>query len=49
MGKMSRSWQDTEYVPGFFGKSLKEARRHLERYVTQWALKGRCPELTGGD
>ncbi|MDQ1334349.1 MAG: REP-associated tyrosine transposase [Thermodesulfobacteriota bacterium] len=48
MGKMSRPWQDTEYVLGLFGKSLKEARRHLEKYVTQWALKGRCSELTGG-
>jgi putative transposase len=48
MGKMSRPWQDTEYVLGFFGKTLREARRDLERYVTQWALKGRCPELTGG-
>ena len=47
MGKMSRPWQDTEYVLGLFGKSLKEARRHLERYATQWALKGRCPELIG--
>lgn len=48
MGKMSRPWQDTEYVLALFGKTLKEARGHLERYVTQWALKGRCPELTGG-
>lgn len=48
MGKMSRPWQDTEYVLGLFGNRLKEARSHLERYVTQWALKGCCPELTGG-
>jgi putative transposase len=48
MGKVSRPWQDTEHVLGLFGKALREARDHLERYVSKWSDKGRCSELTGG-
>ena len=38
MGKKKRQWQDVEYVLGFFGKRLGEARKAL----------GRRPELVGG-
>lgn len=31
-----------------FGRSVSEARRNLQRHVTPWSAKGRCPELTGG-
>ncbi len=48
MGKVSRSWQDTEYVLSLFGKTLREARDNLEGYILKWSDKGRCSELTGG-
>ena len=48
MGRGVRSWQDTAYVLALFGRSVSEARRNLQRHVTQWSAKGRCPELTGG-
>lgn len=48
MGKISRPWQDTGYVLGVFGKTLREARGNLERYVAEWSEKGHCSELTGG-
>jgi putative transposase len=35
-------------VLALFGRSVSEARRNLQRHVTQWSAKGRCPELTGG-
>jgi len=48
MGRGVRSWQETAYVLALFGRSVSEARRNLQRHVTQWSAKGRCPELTGG-
>ena len=48
MGRVDRPWQDTQYVMGFFGASVSEARRNLQREIIAWSAKGRCPELTGG-
>jgi putative transposase len=48
MGKRLRPWQDTEYVLGFFGRTVSEARRNLEEHVSKWSARGRCSELTGG-
>jgi putative transposase len=48
MGQSAREWQETEYVLSFFGKSVSEARRNLQRHVAKWFLKGRRPDLTGG-
>jgi putative transposase len=48
MGKRIRPWQDTEYILALFGRSVLEARRNLQRHVSKWSAKGRCPELTGG-
>jgi len=48
MGRVNRPWQDTQHVMGFFGASVSEARRNLQREVIEWFGKGRCPELTGG-
>jgi putative transposase len=48
MGRKARPWQDTRYVLALFGRGLSEARRNLQRHVSKWASKGRCPELTGG-
>jgi hypothetical protein len=31
-----------------FGRSVLEARRNLQRHVSKWSAKGRCPELPGG-
>ena len=48
MDRMARPWQDTHYVMGFFGRSVSEARRNLQRELMEWSTQGRCPELTGG-
>ena len=48
MGKKPRPWQDTDYVLGFFGERLSEARRNLNAHVRKWSAKGRWHELTGG-
>ena len=48
MGKRPRPWQDTDYVLGFFGQRLSEARRNLNTHVRKWSAKGSRHELTGG-
>jgi putative transposase len=48
MGKSGRPWQDTEYVLKHFGSTVSEARRNLQRHVSNWSAQGRNPELTGG-
>lgn len=48
MGKEARKWQDTKYVLGYFGKTVREARRGYRRYVEKGADQGRRPELVGG-
>jgi len=48
MGKKIRPWQDTEYVLALFGRTSFEARKNLQRHVSNWSAKGRCSELTGG-
>ena len=40
--------QDTEYILGFFGKRLGEARREYVSYVKKGIALGRRPELVGG-
>ena len=48
MGKKKREWQDIEYVLGFFGKGIGEARRKYLSYVEKGISMGRRPELVGG-
>ena len=48
MGNQKREWQDTEYVLGFFGKRLGEARKQYEAYVKRGIALGRRPDLIGG-
>lgn len=48
MGKVERSWQDTDYVLGMFAKKKGIARRAYEDYVSEGASKGRRPDLVGG-
>ena len=48
MEKKRRPWQDTEYVLGFFGKRIGEARREYRSFVDKGISMGRRPELVGG-
>ena len=48
MGKEKREWQDIEYVLGFFGETIGEARKEYRSYVEEGIVKGRRPELVGG-
>ena len=48
MGKRKRPWQDTEYVLGYFGKSIGRARREYSSYIKKGFEQGHKEELTGG-
>jgi len=48
MGKKERQWQDVEYVLGFFGTRVGEARKRYASYVREGIVLGRRPELVGG-
>ncbi|MBW1816716.1 MAG: transposase, partial [Deltaproteobacteria bacterium] len=47
-GKRPREWQDTRYVLGYFGKSVKKARNEYLYFVRAGASQGRRPGLVGG-
>jgi len=47
-GKKKREWQDVEYVLGFFGRRVGEARKAYVSYVKKGIAPGRRPELVGG-
>ena len=48
MGRKKRPWQDVEYVLGYFGKTVRKARKAYEDYTEQGVEQGRREELTGG-
>ncbi len=48
MGRISRGWQDREYVLSWFGKREGEARAAYAKYVEEGKAQGRRPELVGG-
>lgn len=48
MGKQKRKWQDVEYVLGYFGRRVSEARKAYVSYVKEGIALGRRPELVGG-
>jgi hypothetical protein len=48
LGRRRRAWQETQYVLGFFGKGLAEARREYRGFVEKGIAMGRRPELVGG-
>jgi len=48
LGRTKRAWQETQYVLGFFGKRLPEARREYRGFVKKGIAMGRRPELVGG-
>ncbi|MFH1077415.1 MAG: transposase [Pseudomonadota bacterium] len=47
MGK-KREWQEVEYVLGYFGKRLGDARKKYRSYVEKGIDQGRRSELVGG-
>jgi hypothetical protein len=48
MGKAEASFQNTEYVLKFFGRSAGQARRAYENFVANGVRQGRRPDLVGG-
>ena len=48
MGKKKRQWQEVEYVLGYFGKRIGEARKKYRSYVEKGIAMGKRPELVGG-
>ena len=48
MGKKKRPWQDVDYVLGYFGRTVKSARKAYVKYVEGGIGQGRRDELTGG-
>jgi putative transposase len=48
IGKIKRPWQDADYVLGYFGKTLADARREYSSYVETGFEQGHREELTGG-
>ena len=48
MGKVKRTWQDADYVLGYFGKHETAAIRKYESFVEAGITQGQRKELTGG-
>jgi len=48
LGEKKREWQDAEYVLGFFGRRIGEARKAYRSYVEKGVFLGRRPDLVGG-
>ena len=48
MGIVKNEWQDTEYVLGWFGKGIKQARSRYHDFMKEGVSMGKRPELTGG-
>ena len=44
MGKTKRNWQDTDYVLGYFGKRMTQARKGYEFFVKEGFTQGRRKE-----
>jgi len=48
MGNKEREWQEVEYVLGYFGNRVGDARKKYRSYVKKGIEQGRRPELVGG-
>jgi putative transposase len=48
MGREKRQWQNVEYVLGYFGDKIRDARNKYRSYVEKGISQGRRPELVGG-
>jgi hypothetical protein len=47
-GKVRIDWQDTDYVPGLFGRTLGAARRSYSAFIARVVGLGRRKEMVGG-
>ena len=43
MGQRKREWQNVEYVLGFFGRNIRDARKKYLTYVEKGIAVGRRP------
>ena len=48
MGKITRDWQETDYVLGLFGDTRRAARKAYQGFVAKGLPDGTRPELVGG-
>lgn len=48
MSRKKRSWQDTDYVLGSFGKTIGRARKEYSSYMEAGLKQGHRADLTGG-
>lgn len=48
MGKEKRAWQDCGYVLGYFGNTVRKARKAYVSYMEAGVGQGKRAELTGG-
>jgi REP element-mobilizing transposase RayT len=48
MGRRTHPWQDTAFVLGHFGRSVRAARRAYREFAADGIADGRRPDLTGG-
>ena len=48
MKKQTLSWQDRDYVLGYFGRAEGSARKAYRNFIMEQSTKERQPELTGG-
>ncbi|MFH1955064.1 MAG: transposase [Pseudomonadota bacterium] len=48
MGKIERSWQNSEEILVRFGKEIKKARDSYRNFIKEGIAQGKRPELTGG-
>jgi len=48
MGKITREWQDTDYILRFYYSKKLTARRRYREYVKKGINDGRRPDLVGG-
>jgi REP element-mobilizing transposase RayT len=47
VGKITRKWQDTEYILSFFGKKRAGSEKYL-KFINEGLAQGRRPDLVGG-
>jgi putative transposase len=48
MGRRDPEWQDRDYVMGWFGNTVKDARRSYQKFIEEGVIQGRRPDLVGG-
>ena len=48
LGNIECEWQDTDYVLGLFGRTIRAARSSYSAFVSEGGKHGRRPDLVGG-